>query len=439
MQLLFKARFLALLFISATFFSGGAIQATDMSEELIGYSELIRAEAEYIRMVGEARLAWAKARLTDAQADMQFEEVRKLRLFVNRLELELKRLRRDEHKAREKIEVIERLSGKLGPLANGKTDAFVFRALKTLFAQVIPPEVLVSTMSHAADAYPESQFIANRKTDPLKAFAGGNVGQLLRFLEVNNFSLEPWSAAHLNLLSGLAKLGTAATEKVAKTREYMEGIRKGTFSIWSPPGMKPEAKPAKPGETQVLTTPATGLLSHRACLPAKAGFKACVEDGQSREDCVLSDKGFAECRNDGYAARECIKAKSGYKLCRDDGRPFRDCVAADSGFAACRAAGGRVEVCVKAKSGFKACQDEGNSLADCLLADKGYADCRADGQSSRQCLAARGTFKFCRADGFDARQCATVGKGYQQCRENGYPPSSCEKADEGYKDCMTGL
>ncbi|MBI4404878.1 MAG: hypothetical protein HY537_11990 [Deltaproteobacteria bacterium] len=418
------------------------------AEGMKSYAEIIRAQAEYIRMVAEARLQWARAQLTLAQAAKEWEEVRRLRDLINRMELELRRLASDEYKQRRTIQAIESNVRTISVINVGRTNAYVFQALRFLFIRVIPGDIIAKVLSQSVPPFPKEQFIPNKKdvVDVLD-FPGGTIGDLEQFVENNHYSFRPYGGAHLIFVASLYHFSSAAQTRLEELTKRMEAIRAGTLSIWNPPGVKPMEKPTPSKDSSTPTPPpkpspditAGDTHSHHFCLAAKGGFKSCREDGNSADTCLLADKGFSDCRKDGKGTADCISAKAGYAACRADGNSPSNCLAADSGYSDCRNDGLAPSACIKGKSGYKACRDEGLQPQFCLSADKGYTDCRNDGGSSEKCRAARGTYRACREDGFTDDQCLSVGKGYSQCRDNGYPPSECFKTDEGYRDCTGGF
>lgn len=412
------------------------------------YADIIRAQAEYIRMVGEARLQWAKARLVEAQVAHEMEEVRKLHLLVNRMQLELKRLGHDEYKNRVMINQLEQASNRFRIISTGKTSDAVFQAMRFLFIKAVPTSLTAEVMSIKVGPFGAEQFVSNRHEET-ESFAGGSIGQLEHFLEMHHYSFEPYAEAHIAFLTAIAKVFTTSALKVAEIRSYIEKLRLGTLDIWNAPGVKPVGTPVPkdgaappppnaPGPVAPPVSEQPPSKSHQFCMAAKGGYKACRTDGGSADQCRLADNGYLDCRNDGNNARFCVPAKSGYKACRDDGNLPQECLPADSGYVECRKDGYLPFLCIPAKSGYRECRSEGFPREMCLAADKGYRDCRNDGYGPHECIIARGAYKFCREDGFAFSRCISVGKGYDQCRKNGFPPSQCFSADQGYKDCYGG-
>ncbi len=210
----------------------------DSADDLHGLADILRAQGEFLRAVGEARLSWAKARLVDAQAMEQEERVKMLRQFTKRLEIEMRRLYQDEYKIREKVKSLEGLLERLGPINNGRTSVGIFRALKMIFSKYIPPGMLVEVMQFDVGSFPKEHFLRNSMTkDPLgSGFGGGNFGQYLRFLELNDVSVEPWSEAHFEILAGFDRIGSKVSELMKAQLELMAALKKGTLDLWEVPG-----------------------------------------------------------------------------------------------------------------------------------------------------------------------------------------------------------
>ncbi len=204
------------------------------------YADIIRASAEYIRMLGEARLQTARAWLTAAQAVQQMEETRKLHLLVNRLDLELWLLRKEEYATRQKIIHVQRTFRGIAPLAVGRATSYTFLSLRGLLAAGTSPETIVEAFSVTAGPLGVENFEPNRPADIVAEFPGGNVGQLGVFAERHNYSFAPYGKAHLLFLMAVGKLGAKAQEKVKEYQTYMVGIRNGTLSPWVVPTPTPK-------------------------------------------------------------------------------------------------------------------------------------------------------------------------------------------------------
>jgi hypothetical protein len=90
-------------------------------------------------------------------------------------------------------------------------------------------------MSMDVEEITRDDFFANDGHSEVRGFAGGNMGQLLWFIRSNHVSMRPWSKAHFAVLEMMARITTAAEERIAQYNKYMEMIRRGTLPIWSAP------------------------------------------------------------------------------------------------------------------------------------------------------------------------------------------------------------
>jgi hypothetical protein len=217
------------------------------SEMARAYGEYLTSVGEYRRLLSQARLEYARSLLVEAQTRYQEWQTRALGIYVKRLELEVNTLRREENISREKIRDIENRGVSLKLIATGRLSAYTFRAFDFLVIHAVPPDVLVEVMKPEVASLEAENFIANHKQDDIEPFPGGNVGKLFRFLQVHNYSLEPWSTAHLIVLEMLGALSKVADDKIQRLRVYMEQIRAGTFDIWNPPGASSYPRPPQPG------------------------------------------------------------------------------------------------------------------------------------------------------------------------------------------------
>ncbi|MBI4405491.1 MAG: hypothetical protein HY537_15110 [Deltaproteobacteria bacterium] len=213
------------------------------AQDLSAWAEVIRARGDYFGAIAKARLDEAQALYWRAQAASEFQRARELEQFVNRFELELKRLRHDEYEARKRIATIENSARSLKPLNIGRTSSYVFSSLRFFWMQVIPPAALGDAMKTKVDALSATDFSPNGHGADAEGFSGGNVGKLFSFIEQKNYSLVAWSDAHFAILTCLGVLGAAAEAQIAQLRAYLRELRDGTLSIWSPPLASPAPRP----------------------------------------------------------------------------------------------------------------------------------------------------------------------------------------------------
>jgi hypothetical protein len=244
-------RTLCSFFLALSLWVGPFARAEEISwppnygaERIHAVADLVRAQGEYIRMVGEARLAVARAMVEEAKAAYQWQLVRQLTLFVNRLQLELRNLARDEHAARNQALRLQLAAKQVKVLTHGWVSPHVLQGLRVIVAQGAKAGVVAEIMSEPVPAAAAHYFKANRKADTtLEDFPGGNLGSLFRFLEKKDYSMEPWTEPHLAIMKGLDRLSQSAEDEIKAIRAYMEEIRKGTLNLWNPPKLKPAEPP----------------------------------------------------------------------------------------------------------------------------------------------------------------------------------------------------
>jgi hypothetical protein len=208
------------------------------AENVHALADLVRAQGEYVRMLGEARLAVARARLEEAKAAHEWQHARRLWLLVNRLEMELKNLARDEAVARKRIVKITEAGTRLKVIFHGWTSPHVFQGLRVILTNGVSPATAAEIMSAPVEPAPASYFKPNRKGIAAEDFPGGNLGSFLRFLETKNYAVEPWTPPHLILMTSLERIFKESDAQAKELRSFMEEIRKGTLDLWHPPKAK---------------------------------------------------------------------------------------------------------------------------------------------------------------------------------------------------------
>lgn len=207
------------------------------------WAEALKAQGEYLKLLSEAQLNYAKAQLVDAQASKELAKVKQLNLLVNRLELQLKRLARDEHKLRAKIDRIEEYSIRVNTILSGRISQNALRALGYLQIHAIPPEVTLQAMKVPVIGNIDGELIADAGEGA--SFDGENVGQLLAHLKKHRMEVEPWGYAHQQIVEALSRLSDAAQERVGVYRDEMGKIAQASdpFLLTIPFPESPQPRP----------------------------------------------------------------------------------------------------------------------------------------------------------------------------------------------------
>lgn len=220
-------------------FPGPEAFGNAIAENTQAYAELIKAQATYVVAMAEANLKNAQAELFLAQAAHEWERVRQLRLLVNRLELELKRARKQEHAVEAQIKKVTEHARRINLLKMGRSSKYVHASLFFILTQVVPSAVVGDTLGRDVGSFQARDFVPNKKDREAVAFEGGNVGQLLEFIKANDFSFSPFSPAHLEVVEAMEAIEAAADEETAKLNTFIQELMNRKFE----PVQEPVAQP----------------------------------------------------------------------------------------------------------------------------------------------------------------------------------------------------
>jgi hypothetical protein len=146
----------------------------------------------------------------------------------------------EESDVQRQVDELKLRASQTNPLKLGHVDASVASALNFFIAQVLPGDVITKNLfNKVAPLGAEENFVVNDEEDgidrPLVAFAGGNIGQLLKFVEDHDFSFVPWSPGHEAVMDFIAAVAKSAQDKIDEYHRYMDGIRSGTLPVWGLP------------------------------------------------------------------------------------------------------------------------------------------------------------------------------------------------------------
>lgn len=230
--------------LCAFFFYGAVVTGQTTTGEILGdkFSDLINSESNYMRALGEARLNWAISQHQLAQAEYlhTLSENNRLRtiylsLFVERLRYDFYHLKKREAVFRNKMKKVEAWSRSLAVLNTGRTSQHVFGALRGLKMHAVDISLFLPGERTAVPELPAADFIPNKVGKDAVPFPAGNVAKLMRFIEVNNFSLEPGGEAYFAVLTYIADIEKAAEEKALAIERHMQELEDGKLDIWKPP------------------------------------------------------------------------------------------------------------------------------------------------------------------------------------------------------------
>ena len=235
---------IVLVFSTFVFSKSAFAQNPQDSGYLLGVSEVLKAQGEYQYQIANARLQEARAALTMAQANHQIALTEQLTQFTKRLKLELIHLKKEEHKKRKQISSLEKHIKRVQIIKTGKTSHSILSSLNMIL-RFVPGRIIIDALRKKIplddkenSLITKDMFIANKKGKRIKVFQGKYLGDLIRFITKNNYSLEPFSEAHFAVLDALDEFDSFATQKAQDIRDYLLELRDGTLNIWSPPGLE---------------------------------------------------------------------------------------------------------------------------------------------------------------------------------------------------------
>lgn len=202
--------------------------------DLAGTAEIIKAKTDYQRMLVEAQLSSAKALELRATAELKFAQAAYYRKMLQVLEYEFNRLQREEINVKARMAEVEFYASRCAGLKIGEVTDVTFYGLRWLLVAVLPSDVIAAEAGKVLPELSEDNFIATH-TVPVRAFPGGNLGQLFKFLEKNRYSMAEWSDAHMSVLKFMASVTAAVDARIQRYVNYMDGIRAGSLDVWKLP------------------------------------------------------------------------------------------------------------------------------------------------------------------------------------------------------------
>jgi len=122
-------------------------------------------------------------------------------------------------------------------LKSGQTNRGVWVGLDCLFRNTIPATILREQLSRKVPELPATDFKRNHITPEIE-FLGGNVGEFLEFLKINDFSTKPYSKAHFILLDMFAGFDLAAQDNIQHLEQDIERIRKVSLPVFRVPEIR---------------------------------------------------------------------------------------------------------------------------------------------------------------------------------------------------------
>jgi multidrug efflux pump subunit AcrA (membrane-fusion protein) len=201
------------------------VAVSSRADNMRAFSELIKAQAIYVTSMADARLKDAERQRTLALAAQEWIRVRALNLEVDRLELEYRRARQKEYELLRQQEIIEGKAETANRMLVGRVDARSLGALTYLQIKVISPETTFNVMGKAIESFPASDFVGNSSASTPASFPGGNVGQLFEFLKTRNLGVDPYSPAHMVIISAIKDFAAGANQEIARLEEQMTRIQ----------------------------------------------------------------------------------------------------------------------------------------------------------------------------------------------------------------------
>ncbi|MEZ4749406.1 MAG: hypothetical protein R3B54_01905 [Bdellovibrionota bacterium] len=229
-------------------FSAKGLKAGD-GPDLSGLANLMEAQNDYRRTLIEARLAESEIQLNQAKTALAYAEATKnyaevalintkiahLNLYMQAMAYELNRVMHEQANINVKIKRITVQAELCAGLALGDTSYGAFQCLRYFRRHVIPTSIQQKTLFKEVAAMEASEFISNFGQGETIAFPGGNVGKLIQFLEKQNYSVEPYGAAHSELMEFLNAVTSETERKLQEYYRYMDGIRAGTLNVFELP------------------------------------------------------------------------------------------------------------------------------------------------------------------------------------------------------------
>lgn len=238
-----------ILFVFVLFLSNAnAVQAAE-GADLGGLASLMEARNDYRRTLIEARLAESEIQLNESKRALAYAEAAKnyaevglintkiahLNLYMQAMAYELSRVMHEQANINVKVKRITVQAELCAGLALGDTSYGAFQCLRYFRRHVIPMSIQQKTLFKEVAALEANEFISNFGESATLPFPGGNVGKLIQFLEKENYSVEPYGAAHAELMDFLNAVTTETESKLQEYYRYMDGIRAGTLNVFELP------------------------------------------------------------------------------------------------------------------------------------------------------------------------------------------------------------
>ncbi len=222
--------------LCVAFFSASLHAQSANSDWAIAYATVLNAESNYVKAIGEARLAAAKAGLEDAKAAQKWQEVRQLAALVTQLEYDLKEMRRARAKLKIKIDRIEKQGKATSSIKLGGVNRGSASALRWMMRNVIPAATLFKATSEKTNHSFSGKYFyfASAPDAEIEDLRVEVVGDLIYYVMENLVSMRMFSPPHLAFLGFLTSLEESALEKIKKIEKQRQQVRDGTMDIWNP-------------------------------------------------------------------------------------------------------------------------------------------------------------------------------------------------------------
>lgn len=207
------------------------------SGELNAYANLIRARAEYRRVLVEEAMVFAKNYQTIADGNLKNQQAAYIGLVREILEYEFNRIKEEDRFNTHTIRTIELHISHCNCLKKGCTNQAAWMGLDYLTDTVIPSATVKKVMFKKVNNLDKKNFVCNDKGE-VKNFEGGKLGNLIDFLKDNNYSVVKYGDAHEVLLDMLIDLAEPAEKEIEYCKSMSERIRSKSLPVFQPPAIK---------------------------------------------------------------------------------------------------------------------------------------------------------------------------------------------------------
>lgn len=201
---------------------------SDGGASLGAYGDAKSAESSYQNTLAQARMQDAEAQYQEAQTDA-------LRTLINAQKDQLARLALEQAVVDNEIRIIKAHAAVVDQLNVGDISEDTFPSLRFFMTSVVGTVTVRDTMRTQVGPLAAQDFIDRNGGSQALAFAGGNSGQLLLFLEKNRLGLTPWSDAHFHVLDILAAFAAPAAAKLKAYQILIQCIQDRKTDIWKLP------------------------------------------------------------------------------------------------------------------------------------------------------------------------------------------------------------